>query len=235
MISVVIPTLDAEAHLTRTLAALVPAAMDGVVRELIVSDGGSTDGTRAIADEAGAVIIEAVRGRGSQLGAGAGAARCSWLMFLHADTVLAPGWDSEASDFMRDVDRGARPDRAAAFRFALDDHGMAARIVERGVALRNRLFRLPFGDQGLLISRRLYDAVGGYRPLPIMEDVDFARRLGRSRIAMLGSRAITSADRYRRDGYVRRVLRNQSCLLSYACGGDPARLAARYLGRPPTR
>jgi rSAM/selenodomain-associated transferase 2 len=215
MISVIIPTLDAEDGLAQTLAALVPAAVDGLVREVIVIDGGSGDATAAIADEAGATFVERSGGRGYQLMAGARRARFPWLLFLHADTVLEPGWEREASAFMEAVDRGKRPMAAAAFRFALDDAGIRPRLLERLVAARCALLRLPYGDQGLLIPQPLYGEIGGYGSHPLMEDVDIALRLGRRRLAMLRSRAVTSAVRYRRDGYLVRSLRNLLCLALY--------------------
>src|SRR5262245_18645941 len=123
MISVIIPTLNAEAGLAPTLAALVPAALDGLVREVIVVDGGSAARTAAIADDAGATFITRSGGRGPQLSAGAAQARFPWLLFLHADTVLDPGWEREAMAFMEAIDTGRRRPTAAAFRFALDDEG----------------------------------------------------------------------------------------------------------------
>ena len=226
MISVIIPTLNAEKCLAGTLAALVPAAVDGLIREAIVVDGGSNDRTPAIVDSAGAELVRAGGGRGSQLAAGAAKARFPWLLFLHADTALAPGWEREASYFMERVDTGARPVAAAAFRFALDDTGARPRVLERLVALRCSALRLPYGDQGLLIPKRLYDEIGGYRPLPLMEDVDLVRRLGRRRVVMLGSRAVTSAERFRREGYVRRSARNLICLTLYTL-----RVPAHVIGR----
>lgn len=228
MISVVIPTLNAESGLVPTLAALVPAAVDGIVREVIVADGGSTDGTPEIADEAGAAFITERGGRGSQLAAGARLATSPWLLFLHADTVLDPGWEREASAFMYEVDTGKRPPAAGAFRFALDDRGLGPRMLERLVALRCSLFRLPYGDQGLLIPRSLYEEVGGFHPHPIMEDVDLVRRLKRRRIAMLQVRAVTDARRFRERGYIRRSVRNLSCLTLYFLGVSTARIARVY-------
>jgi rSAM/selenodomain-associated transferase 2 len=218
MISVVIPTLNAQATLAATLAALVPAAAEGLVREAIVVDGGSTDRTLQIADAAGADILATPAGRGSQLAAGAARARFPWLMFLHADTVLETGWEDDAGRFIRDVEAGSRPDKAAAFRFALDDRGWKPRVWELGVALRCSMLALPYGDQGLLMRRALYDAMGGYRSLPLMEDVAMVRRLGRRRIEMLNARALTSASRFRRDGYARRSARNLLCVTLYTLG-----------------
>jgi rSAM/selenodomain-associated transferase 2 len=215
MISVVIPTLNSQAGLPAALARLVPAAVDGLVREVIIVDGGSGDGTTAIADQTGARLLTCERGRGKQLAAGARHARFPWLLFLHADTALEEGWEREALAFVGQVDSGERSLGAAAFRFTLDDQGLRPRMLERLVALRCNLFGLPYGDQGLLIPKRLYDALGGYRPLSLMEDVDLVRRLGRRRINMLRSRAITSAERFRDDGYVHRSARNLLCLTLY--------------------
>ena len=215
MITVVIPTLNAENGLAACLTALVTATVEGLVREVIIVDGGSSDRTADIIDQAGATLVRSVPGRGQQLAAGADQARMPWLLFLHADTVLEPGWEREASIFMERVDSGARPAAAAAFRFALDDPGIKPRLIEFGVAARCALLRMPYGDQGLLVPRRLYRQLGGYKPLSLMEDVDFISRVGRRRTAMLRGRAITSAVRYRRDGYLRRTLRNLSCLALY--------------------
>jgi rSAM/selenodomain-associated transferase 2 len=216
MITVVVPTLDAEGGLAATLSALVPAAVEGLVRAVVVADGGSSDRTLSIAEQAGAEIVRCERGRGRQLIAGAAAARSPWLLFLHADSVLEAGWEREASAFIGRVDAGERPLSAAAFGFALDDLGFKPRMIEGGVALRCTLLRLPYGDQALLIPRRLYEEIGGFRPLPLMEDVDIVRRLGRRRVVILRARSVTSAMRYKRDGYARRVLRNLCCLALYA-------------------
>src|SRR3990170_1018300 len=208
MISVIIPTLNAERPLAPPLTALVRAVVEGIVQEAIVVDGGSTDETRAIAEAAGTLLIEAPRGRGSQLEAGASQARGDWLLFLHADTVLEPGWAEEAQSFMERVESGRRPQAAASFRFALDDDGNMPRFVEALVGLRCSVLALPYGDQGLLISRNLYNRLGGFRPLPLMEDVDLVRRLKRRELVMLKSRAVTSGERYRQGGYMARGLRN---------------------------
>ena len=228
MISVIIPTLNAERHLPETLAALVPAAVDGVIREVIVVDGGSTDRTRAVVDHAGAEFCLAPPGRGSQLSHGAARTRFPWLLFLHADTVLEPGWERDASEFMRAVDLGTHPRSAAAFRFKLDDRGVAPRVLEAIVRARCAVFKLPYGDQGLLISRQLYQEIGGYSAQPIMEDVDLIRRLGRARVTLLNAVATTSAERYRREGYAARMLRNQACLALYTAGYPTAKLARLY-------
>jgi rSAM/selenodomain-associated transferase 2 len=228
MISVIIPTLNAQVGLARTLAALVPAAIDGFVSEVIVADGGSSDATAEIADDAGAEVIHCEKGRGCQLATGAQAAKGRWLLFLHADTILEPGWEPEAYQHIRDVENGDKSDTAAAFRFALDDRGKRAAYLQWMVGLRCRILKLPYGDQGLLISRRLYDEIGGFKPVSLMEDVDLIRRLGRRRITMFRSAAVTSAERYRQEGYGRRVMRNLACLSLYYLWVPPQVLARIY-------
>jgi rSAM/selenodomain-associated transferase 2 len=229
MISVVIPTLNAESGLTACLSALVPATVDGLVREVVIVDGGSTDRTLLVADQAGTRVIQSLPGRGRQLQAGAKAARFNWILFVHADTVLELGWEREVADFIERVDTGQRQEAAAVFRFALDDVGFLPRFVEAGVALRTHAMRLPYGDQGLLIPRRLYDRIGGFRDMPLMEDVDIVRRLGRARIAVLRATAVTSAIRFKRDGYLLRVARNLTCLTLYYLRVPP-RIIARFYG-----
>jgi rSAM/selenodomain-associated transferase 2 len=229
MISVVIPTLNAETTLGETLGALVPAVVDGLVKEVIIVDGGSSDETARVVDIAGATLLRSATGRGTQLAAGAKAAKFSWLLFLHADTVLTPGWEREAAAFMERIDSGRRPPGAAAFRFALDDSGAKPRILEKLVALRSALFGLPYGDQGLLMPSMLYREVGGYQPIPLMEDVDLVRRIGWRRLTLFRAEAVTSAERYRRTGYVARSLRNFACLAMFFVRVPP-RVIARFYG-----
>ena len=228
MISVVIPTLNSERTLPETLSALIPAAVDGLVREVIISDGGSTDGTRKIAEGCGAEFLVGSAGRGAQLAKGAARARGPWLLFLHSDTVPQGEWMREVAEFARAVDQEKRGHAAAAFRFKLDDLGLKPRILEGLVGLRCRALGLPYGDQGLLISKRLYLEVGGYKDMPVMEDLDLVRRLGRRRIALLRSAAMTSPERYQRDGYARRTLRNLTCLACYFGGVSTERIAVFY-------
>jgi rSAM/selenodomain-associated transferase 2 len=228
MISVVIPTFNSERTLGPVLASLVPAVVEDVVREAIIVDGGSTDETCLIAEAAGTTLIHAPKGRGSQLSAGAAVAKSDWLLFLHADTVLEPGWAEEASAFMDRVKSGKRHDAAAAFRFALDDDGFMPRLLELLVAMRCALFALPYGDQALLISRHLYNRLGGFKELPLMEDVDLVRRLKRRELVMLKSRATTGSERYRSGGYVLRGLRNLFCLALYYLRVPPRLLARLY-------
>ncbi len=224
-LSVVIPTLDAAAALPATLEALGEGRARGLLGEVVVADGGSQDGTSALAQAAGARVIAAPRGRGAQLAAGGAAARGDWLFFLHADTRLAAGWSAVLLDFIGDPQNR---DRAGFLRFRLDDDAPAARRLEAVVAWRCRLLRLPYGDQGLLLSAGLYRAIGGFRPLPLMEDVDFVQRLGRRRLVPIGIDALTSAARYRREGYIARPLRNSLCLALYFLGVPPRLILRLY-------
>ena len=233
MISVIISACNAEHRLAATLSALVPSAVDGIVTQVIVVDGGSTDRTAEIADQAGADIVLSAPGRGGQLAQGAASARFPWLLFLHAGTVLEEGWERSATAFMRRVDYGERPIAAGAFKFRLDDNGIAPRLLERLVHLRCKIRRVPYGDQGLLIPRQLFDAVGGYKNLPIMEDIDLARRLGRKRLVMLDANAVTPAEQYKRGGYLLSSVRNQICQMLYGAG-LPIGMIARLHGNAET-
>jgi glycosyltransferase involved in cell wall biosynthesis len=191
MISVVIPTINAERLLPRCFDSLILPAVRGVVREVIVADGGSSDATVTIADGAGAHIVQTGHRRAAQLIAGAEAARSDWILFLHPETALEPGWEVEVESFLQQASP-ERP-RAAVFRFALDDFDTTARRAEARAALRSWLLALPYGDQGLLIPRRLYNKLGGYRALERLEDADIVRRIGRRRLVRLRSRAVNKA------------------------------------------
>lgn len=227
MISVVIPTLNAAARLPHCLDALVNGAVGGLVKEVIAVDGGSTDETLKIAEEFGATVLTAPPGRGGQMAAGVREAKSAWLLFLHGDTVLEAGWEAEARLFME-----SQVYDAGVFTLAFDAKGLAPRLVAAGANMRTRLSNLPYGDQGLLISKKTYDAVGGYADIPLMEDVEFIRRFlkreGKAALFVFSSKAITSAGRYERDGYIRRVLKNLWTLLRYQMGVSPEKLAKEY-------
>lgn len=217
-LSVVIPALDEEDRVAQAVRSVRAEA------DVIVVDGGSADGTREAAAAEGATVIKAARGRGLQLDAGARAARGDWVVFLHADTRLSAGWADAIRALPPAVVGGA-------FRFALDGGRLAYRVLEAGVALRCRLLRLPYGDQGLFARRDVYVRMGGFRPLPLMEDVDFVRRLAREgALAFPAVKAFTSARRYERLGLAATSLRNLWLLALHSAGADPARLARLYEG-----
>jgi rSAM/selenodomain-associated transferase 2 len=222
-LSIVIPTLNAAGALPSTLACLVEGVAAGLVRELIVSDGGSDDATCIIADEAGAIVVVGTAGRGLQIRRAAHLARGEWLLVLHADTLLPSGWAEVVQPAMMD------PARAHAFRLSFRSRGIAPRVVAGWANLRSRLFGLPYGDQGLLLSRCLLDEIGGYPDLPLMEDVATARAL-KGRVGLLGATVSTGAERYEAEGWARRGGRNLRTLARYLAGTDPEILARDYGG-----
>lgn len=218
MLSCVIPTLNAATLLPLTLTRL-----RDLVDEVVVADGGSSDGTQQVAEAMGARVLSGPPGRGRQLAMGVAASRGDWLLLLHADTALGDGWRPVAAAFM-----ATQAARAGYFGFRLDSADPRARRLERLVGWRCRRLGLPYGDQGLLLPRRLLQQVGGVRPLPLMEDVDLVRRLGRSRLTPLAACAVTSAARWERDGYLARSTRNLCCLALYFAGVPAAWISGLY-------
>lgn len=221
MLSVVVPTLDEEVALPLLLADL---ARLRVAHEIIVADGGSRDGTRQAAADAGARVVRVPRGRGSQLREGASFARARVLCFLHADVRL----DDAA---LRALERAAAlPDGVSlAFTLRIAASGWRFRFVEWGTDRRARWGRLPYGDQGLVLTRATYDRAGGFPDMPLMEDVAFVRRLRHhARVRILREPIDVSPRRWQKDGVLRRMLRNWMLLTAYLAGVPPARLARAY-------
>jgi rSAM/selenodomain-associated transferase 2/rSAM/selenodomain-associated transferase 1 len=219
LVSVIIPTLDEAAALGRTLDRVRDA--EGI--EIIVADGGSRDATRAIAARAGATVLVTAGGRAAQQNEAA-AARGRYLLFLHADTLPPAGY---AELIRRALDRPATV--AGAFRFRLDRAGLVARLAEPGANLRSTLFHWPYGDQGLFMERRVFDELGGFAPLPIMEDYELVGRLRRrGAVVTLREAAITSARRLGRLGVVRTALGNAAMVAGFRVGVSPDRLARLY-------
>lgn len=223
MISVIVPTFNDAANLPRALAPLV-AGVGGIVKEVIVADGGSADETLAIADAAGCNIVKAEGGRAKQMRAGAEVAKGKWLLFLHADTVLAPSWVEETERFINEPQSRKK---AAVYKLALDETSREANRVVFWARLRGRVMKVPYGDQGLLISRFFYDGLGGYPDVPQMEDVEIMRRIGPQRLVQFETQAVTSAEKYRREG-PKRGWRNLGLLARCLTGADPVELAKAY-------
>jgi len=225
MITVIIATRDDAEDLARALAALAPAAMDGAVRDVIVVDAGSGDGTLAVADAAGCGVVEG--GGAAALMEAAGRARGDWLLFVSPATVLEAGWQAEAMGFIeRAAMAGAARASAATFRLRRPETGVGARLVEAAAACRTLLLSAPSGEQGLLLSRDFYRALGGHRDLAAMADVDIARRIGRRRLSLLRARGMV---RRRGPRSARRALRNAACVMLLVLRLPPrlvARLAA---------
>ena len=224
MLSVIIPVLNK----ADTIVGEVENWLEsGVAGEVIVADGGSIDATVDLARVAGARVVTAPRGRGSQMAVGAEAAVGDWLLFIHADTRLEPGWQKVTERFMTDA---ANRFCAGHYRFALDDPSPEAKRLERIVAWRCQTFGLPYGDQGLLISNEFYEHLGGFPLIPLMEDVALVRRIAKHRLKALPADALTSAVRYQRDGYILRPALNLLCLGLYFLGVPPAFLVLLYTG-----
>ena len=223
-LSIVIPALNAEADIQLCLTSLMPGLEAGLIREVLVIDGGSTDQTRDIAERTGAdVIVTDQPGRARQLRVGAERARGDWLLFLHADTALSRNWAERAIAHL-----GRGPGTAAAFSLVFrSDHPMA-RTVARRANQRARTLGLPYGDQGLLISRELYDEVGGYEDAVFMEDVLMVRAIGKKRLTILQAEAHTSAAKYERDGWRKRSWQNAWLITRFLLGASPAKLAKAY-------
>jgi rSAM/selenodomain-associated transferase 2 len=222
MISVIIPTLNEEACLGKCIEALRSA---GSGCEIIVADGGSRDRTREVAKSyPGVRLVRSEAGRGNQMNSGASHAQGDVLLFLHADTLLERGWHDDIAAALRD-----NKVTGGAFTFAIDDPGQKYRIVEAWVSLRCRIFRLPYGDQAIFIRRSAFEQLGGYRNMPLMEDVDLVTRMKkRGRIALLRKKAVTSGRRWVSKGLIRTAAINQTTMLLYLLGVSPHKLARFY-------
>jgi rSAM/selenodomain-associated transferase 2 len=219
LVSIIVPVLADAKAVERLLRHLPPDPR----QEIIVADGGADPRLDHLAQGRDDVrVVRSPAGRGAQMNAGARAARGTWLLFLHADSLLPPGWLDRFAAAVRHAQGGW-------FAFALEHPSRRARLVEWGVRWRVRVFRLPYGDQGLFATREMFEALGGYREIPLMEDVDFVGRLrARARVVEVPIAVRTSARRWERDGWVRRSVRNVLLVTLYFAGVPPARLARWY-------
>jgi rSAM/selenodomain-associated transferase 2 len=223
LVTIVTPVLG-DKNAARTLLAQIPSTLDV---EIIVVDGGADPELEGVVAAHGrATLRRSSAGRALQMNMGAIGAAGEWLLFLHADSTLPPGWLPAMTTLGRATAGGW-------FRFALDDRAWQARVIERLVAWRVRHLRLPYGDQGLFVRRSVFERLGGFRELPLLEDVEFARRLVRAgRMVELPLALGTSSRRWRRDGWFRRSAKNLAIVALYLVGVPPARLAPWYRGAP---
>jgi hypothetical protein len=185
MITVVIPTLDSERSLVPTLAALVQGSAEGLVREVLLADAGSRDGTHAIADAAGCEIVRGPSDEGSRLAAAAQAARGDWILFLEPGAVLEEIWTREVGVFV--AGRDASTNRAATFRLAVDAEGAGARIRETVAVARLKLLGRPRPEQGLLIATQYYRSLGGHSP-GYDAHYRLLQMIGRERVTVMRTR-----------------------------------------------
>lgn len=194
--------------------------------EVIVSDGGSTDDTRAIAARLGARVVGCPPGRGAQMDAAAAEAGGEVLLFLHADTRLPENWQSAVMDALRDGRT-----IAGAFRLRIDSKGKRFRLIERAAAVRCRALGLIYGDQALFVRKEGFLKAGGFLSLPLMEDIDCVKRLRRlGKVVLLKESVLTSPRRWRRAGTIRNTLRNAFILSLYFLGASPLKLYSLYYG-----
>lgn len=226
-ISVIVPALNEAGHIARTLEA----ARQGSPHELLVVDGGSTDETGELVVRAGARVLSSPPGRSRQLNAGAAAATGNVLVFLHADTLLPANWMQVASGILQ------RPKVVAgAFRFRIAEDFMGKWIVEWTTNLRSRWFQRPYGDKALFVRRSLFEELGGFADLPIMEDCELVRRLRKyGRVITADEPAVTSGRRWKSLGVFRTTLTNKLVVSGYHLGVCPTRLAALYWKNKPTQ
>ena len=222
-LSIIIPALNAKDDLPGCLSALIPALEANLLREVIVVDGGSEDATRRLAEGSGANVITSQKGRAKQMIAGAKAARGDWFLFLHADTWLSRDWVERTLAHIED-----NPEQAAVFTLAFRTDQRMGKVVARRANWRARVLGLPYGDQGLLISRKLYNETSGYEDVPLMEDVKLVRAIGKERLTILSAEARTGAKKYERDGWRKRGLKNIWLVARYMCGASPGKLAKAY-------
>jgi hypothetical protein len=222
-ISVIIPTLNEAQYITATLQS----AQRGRPHEILVVDGGSTDDTLTLARAAGARVIHSRPGRARQMNAGAAQATGNALIFLHADTLLAADYPEVVAGTLRDPAVAA-----GAFQFQMGEKLAGQWFIEWTANLRSRWRQSPYGDQALFLRRSLFEEIGGFAALPIMEDCEIVRRLRkRGRVVTADAVAITSGRRWRRLGLFRTTLINKLVILGYLCGVSPERLAAFYRGQ----
>ncbi|HEX9943339.1 MAG TPA: TIGR04283 family arsenosugar biosynthesis glycosyltransferase [Thermoanaerobaculia bacterium] len=217
-LAIVVPALDEEDALRRNL----PAAL-AVADEVVVSDGGSRDGTAEVARRLGARVVSGPPGRGGQLNRGAAAAAAEVLLFLHADTTL-PACGAEA--VRAAVARGAP---GGAFLVRFDADRPAQRLGAWLINQRTRLTRLPLGDQAQFATRATFERLGGFRDWPILEDLDFAVRLRRlGGMALIEEPVTTCARRFVTQGAARTVATNWLIWMLFLLGVSPHRLARLY-------
>lgn len=220
-VSVIVPALNEAGHIRQTLSDLAPVREQG--HEVIVVDGGSTDATVSEAGDLADKIIEATRGRASQMNAGAGAARGELLWFLHADTRVPP---QAAGALVSAIEAGALWGR---FDVRLSGKQRLLRIVERSMNWRSCLTGIATGDQGIFVTRGAFQQVGRYPEIPLMEDIALSKALRRiARPACVGVRLVTSSRRWEEEGVLRTVVLMWRLRLAYATGTSPAQLVRRY-------
>ncbi len=221
-VAVVVPSFNEATRLPLLLADLAAGPAD-LIAELVVVDGGSRDGTPQLARQGGARVLHTQASRGWQLQCGVACTTAPWLLLLHADARLQPGWSEALQRAM------AAPEAAWAFDLAVEGPAPALRLLELAVRLRSQLRQLPYGDQGLLLPRTLLARAGGIPGLPLMEDLVLIQRLQRlAPIHRLGCPLRVNGRRWRRHGVLGTAWRNARLRQAWRQGMSPQQLAERY-------
>ena len=219
-ISIIIPTLNSETDLHETLGSLFEGIENNLIRELIISDGGSTDKTKLIAHAVGAVVVDGPNGRGLQISKGIDKSQGDWILILHSDTSLSIDW---SVNLLQKIDKNF----AYHFKLKFKSKSLFARVLEYWAQIRSEFLGLPYGDQGLLIHRDLLNTLGGFPKIPLMEDIALARKLkiGTKSLDIL---AHTSAEKYHKRGWFHQSMLNFFLLIRYLLGEDPHQLFKVY-------
>lgn len=210
------PTLNAEDHLVRTLTSLVPGVVEGLIREVIIVDGGSDDSTIEIAESTGCKIIRTDAARGLQLWQGCRAAKGDWLLIMHSDSQLGDGWMDQVADHVKN-----HATQAGYFHLKFDDPSLLVGLWAEMLAARARWLAMPSGDHGLLLSKALYDCAGGYKDQAAFEDVALAMSLGRARLRPMATSLTTNAGRFRAKGWAVGLVTKGARFLLYLLGVPP--------------
>ena len=223
MISIIIPVLHEADIINTTVDRIRGAGFGGY--EIIVVDGAKEGETCAAVRDKGVKKVHSSKGRGIQMNRGASVAGGEILLFLHADTRIAPGCLDAICSVMEKTGCAA-----GAFDLCIDADGFAYRVIEKIACLRTRLTRSPYGDQAIFVRREVFERAGGYPEIPLMEDVALMRRIKKSggTIRILKERVHTSARRWQREGPIYTTLRNWAIMALYLCGVAPERLARYY-------
>lgn len=227
-LAVVIPTLNEATRLPLLLADLAQAPA-GLIDELVVADGGSGDGTGRVAQLAGARVLHSPPGRGRQLQRGIAATTAPWLLLLHADARLCPDWSVVVEAVLAQDRAPGAAESTWYFELAVAGNGMALRALELAVRLRSRWRQQPYGDQGLLLPRRLLERAGGIRPLPLMEDLELIQRLQPlAPIRSLRRPLLVDGRRWRQHGVLGTAWRNAQLRRAWRHGCSSEVLAGLY-------